>query len=132
MLQFLKYPLKCKLDGQILTNVIFKRSIIQLLFFRKSIPLMVSKSHKRFQQLLLSKTYCHPPAFLRNIDFTVYPPLMKNLLNILLLSLSSWSSILTTLFHMRPLHQHRRHGNACHLNCMIQRLRKECNCGPII
>ena len=56
ILPFSKYPLKCKFDGQTLIKCDFWKVGYPNIFFRKYVPLVVSKPHTKSQQLSLSKT----------------------------------------------------------------------------
>ena len=56
VLPFLKYPQKCKFDGQTLIKCDFLEGRLPKYFFRKYVFLVVSKLYTKFQQLSLSKT----------------------------------------------------------------------------
>ena len=56
ILPFLKYPYKCKFDGETLIKCDFLEGRLPKYFFRKCVPLVVSKLYTKFQLLSLSKT----------------------------------------------------------------------------
>ena len=60
-----KISVKCNFDGQTLIKCDFLESRLLKYFFRKCVPLVVSKLYTKFQMLSLIVKSCHPRTSLR-------------------------------------------------------------------